>query len=240
MRPAVPVGLRHAVLDGQDRVAIRERGQVVGELRGGELAALRFELVGAVLVELGARDVEAEPDVVARVVARLLDRLEDHAERRLVRRQVRGEAALVADGGRELALVQDLLQAMEDLGAATQRLAVARQARRHDHEFLDVEAVVGVCAAVDDVHHRHRQHDGVVAAEMAEQRKPLAARPRRARSRARRRGSHSRRGATCSRCRRPRACARSMPAWSAGSRPTSESRSTPFTCCTACSTPLPR
>ncbi len=111
---------------------------------------------------------------MARVIACLLDRLEDHAERRLVRRQVRGEAALVADGGREAALVQDLLQAVEDLGAAAQRLAEARQARRHDHEFLDVEAVVGVRAAIDDVHHRHRQDDGVVAAEVAVQRQLLA------------------------------------------------------------------
>jgi hypothetical protein len=28
----------------------------------------------------------------------------------------------------------------------------------HDHEFLNVDRVVGMLAAVDDVHHRHRQH----------------------------------------------------------------------------------
>ena len=28
---------------------------------------------------------------------------------------------------------------------------------RHDHEFLNVDWVVGVLTAVDDVHHRHRQ-----------------------------------------------------------------------------------
>ncbi len=31
------------------------------------------------------------------------------------------------------------------------------RADRHDHEFLEVDRVVGVLAAVDDVHHRHRQ-----------------------------------------------------------------------------------
>ena len=57
---------------------------------------------------------------------------------------------------REPAVVQHLLQRVEDLGAVAQRLAQSRRADRQDHEFLDVEAVVGMRAAVDDVHHRHR------------------------------------------------------------------------------------
>jgi hypothetical protein len=35
--------------------------------------------------------------------------------------------------------------------------AKRRRADRHDHEFLDVDRIVGMGAAVDDVHHRHRQ-----------------------------------------------------------------------------------
>ena len=46
----------------------------------------------------------------------------------------------------------------------------ARRADRHDHELLQVDVVVGVHAAVDDVHHRHRQHVGVRAADVAVQR----------------------------------------------------------------------
>ena len=38
--------------------------------------------------------------------------------------------------------------------------AKCRRADRHDHEFLDVDRIVGVRAAVDDVHHRHRQACG--------------------------------------------------------------------------------
>ncbi len=47
---------------------------------------------------------------------------------------------------------------MKHLRAVAQRLAKARRADREDHEFLDVEAIVGVRAAIDDVHHRHRHH----------------------------------------------------------------------------------
>ena len=47
---------------------------------------------------------------------------------------------------------------MEDLGAGPQRFGEGRQAERHDHELLQVDAAVGVRAAVEDVHHRRGQH----------------------------------------------------------------------------------
>ena len=61
--------------------------------------------------------------------------------------------------------MQHFLQRVEDLRAVAQRLRRSRRADRQDHEFLDVDAVVRVRAAVDDVHHRHR-HD--LAARAAE------------------------------------------------------------------------
>ena len=66
------------------------------------------------------------------------------------------EAAFVADRGAHALVVDDLLQRVEDLGAVAHRLAEARRADRDDHQLLQVEVVVGVRAAVDDVHHRHR------------------------------------------------------------------------------------
>jgi hypothetical protein len=59
---------------------------------------------------------------------------------------------------------------VEDLGAPAQRLGEARRADRHDHELLEVDVVVGVLAAVEDVHHRHRQHVRVGAADVAVER----------------------------------------------------------------------
>ena len=85
-------------------------------------------------------------------------------------RQVGREAALVAEAGGEAALLQHRLQRVVDLGAPLQRLAEGRRADRRDHELLDVDAGVGVRAAVEDVHHRHRQHVGVRPADVAEQR----------------------------------------------------------------------
>ena len=38
---------------------------------------------------------------------------------------------------------------------------------RQNHELLDVDRIVGMRAAIDDVHHRQRQHMGVRAADIA-------------------------------------------------------------------------
>ncbi len=55
---------------------------------------------------------------------------------------------------------------MEDLGRLPQSLAERRRADRHDHEFLRVDGVRRVRAAVQDIHHRHGQ---VMAGEAAEE-----------------------------------------------------------------------
>ena len=84
--------------------------------------------------------------------------------------EVGGEAALVADGGGQAAVGEHLLEHVVDLGAPAQRLGEGRRAHRHDHELLQVDVVVGVLAAVEDVHHRHGQHVGVDPADVAVQR----------------------------------------------------------------------
>ena len=71
--------------------------------------------------------------------------------------QARREAALVADAGAELAALQLGVQRVVDLGAPAQAFGERRRAERHDHELLEVGRVLGVLAAVEDVHQRHGQ-----------------------------------------------------------------------------------
>ena len=56
--------------------------------------------------------------------------------------------------------------------------AKRRRADRDDHELLEVDRVVGVRAAVEHVHHRHRQDVRALAAEVAPQREVLLGRRR--------------------------------------------------------------
>ena len=100
--PGVPVVLGGAVLDRDDREPGEQVVPEAGDLVGAELAAL--EAVGAVAVDLARRRVERDRDRIA--VPGALGGLEDRLDRGLARREVRREAALVADAGREPALVQ--------------------------------------------------------------------------------------------------------------------------------------
>jgi hypothetical protein len=50
------------------------------------------------------------------------------------------------------------------------RFGKIRGADRHHHEFLEVDGIVGMRAAIDDIHHRHRQDARARATDIAEQR----------------------------------------------------------------------
>ena len=76
-------------------------------------------------------------------------------------------------------------------------------------------------AAVEDVHHRHRQPRRAGAAEIGVERQLAPTAPRRAPPPSTRRGWRSRRACPCSACRRGRSSARRSRAWRVGSRPTS-------------------
>ena len=164
--PRAPVVLCEPVLDGHDRVARAELLPQRGHAVSVQLAAL--EPVAAVGEDLRRGRVERDPDAVG--VTRPPGRLEDDRDRLLARTEIGREAALVAHRGREAALVQELLQPVERLHADSQRLGEGGGAGRHDHELLQVERVLRVRAAVDDVQHRHRQHACLVATQPAVER----------------------------------------------------------------------
>ena len=87
-----------------------------------------------------------------------------------VRLHGRREAAFVADGGVVAALLEHAFQRVEHFDAPAQRFRKRRRAHGHDHEFLEVDVVVGVSAAVEDVHHRSGQSVCAGAAEIAVER----------------------------------------------------------------------
>ena len=66
--------------------------------------------------------------------------------------------------------MQHALEGVVDLGAPAQALGKARSTHGHDHELLEVNVVVGMHAAVEDVHHGRGQQVGVDAAQVLVQR----------------------------------------------------------------------
>ena len=62
---------------------------------------------------------------------------------------------------------------MIDLCAHSQRTRKALRAGGENHEFLNIQPIARVCAAVENIHHRHGQNMRLHTAEVAEQRDML-------------------------------------------------------------------
>ena len=152
--PALPVVLRAAVFDRHDRVPARQVGEEVDHAGGVERLAL--DRVGAALgvVHLGGGAVEGDGDLFTRLVAGIGDRGEDHLQRFGAGADVRGEAPLVTDGRGKLFVLEHLLERVKGLDAGSQGLVEGVEAQGHHHKLLNVEWIVGVGTAIDDVHHR--------------------------------------------------------------------------------------
>ncbi len=170
MLPTGPVVLGAAILDGGDGEAVAEVGEIVDHAGGVEGLAFADQGVGAVAEELGAGAVDGEGDVLAGSVAGGLAGAADEGQRVLGGAEIGSEAAFVADVGAVAGIVQRLFQRMEDLRAHADAFGQGGRADGLDHEFLHVDRVVGVLAAVDDVHHRDRQGAGEGAADIAVER----------------------------------------------------------------------
>ncbi|ABC63239.1 probable phosphopyruvate hydratase [Erythrobacter litoralis HTCC2594] len=96
--------------------------------------------------------------------------MHDEVERVARTGDVGSKAAFVAHRGRQALFRQALLERVENLRAPAHRFGKAVRADRHDHEFLDIDRIVGMLAAVDDIHHRDRQHVRGDAADIGPQR----------------------------------------------------------------------
>ncbi len=171
--PAFPVVFRAAILDRGDRIARAQIDVVAHDALGIERLALALHLVAAVLVEFGRGGIERAHDILARSVAGFLAGAGDEAQRLIGGFEVGREAALVADIGAVPGVVQTLAQGSKNLRPHAHRVRHRAGGDRLDHEFLDVDRVVGVLAAIDDVHHRHRQSARISAADVTIERHAL-------------------------------------------------------------------
>ncbi len=89
-----------------------------------------------------------------------------------VEAKVRCKTALVAHRRRQPLFVRPFFQRVENLRSPAHRLGKRIGTYRHHHEFLKIDGVVGMLAAIDDVHHRHRQDMRIDPADIAIQRQP--------------------------------------------------------------------
>ena len=139
------------------------------------------------------------------------------------------------------ALVQHLLEVVEDLGAHAQRLAEASSARAGTIMNSWKSTLLSACLPPLRMFIIGTGSTwAAVAAEVAVQRQALLGRGGLRDGQARRRGSRWRRGGPCWACRRGRSAPGRAPRWSRASMPAIAGAISPLTLATACVTPLPR
>ena len=157
--PSLPVILPHAVLQGYQRIAQR---QVLP--KGGQLGGCKWTLTFGCEIQLPFRlplaggGVNGQGDIPPRLISRLLHRLDDQLQRFLVRGEIGGKASLIPHAGAQPPLPQQPSQGVVDFAAPPQSLPKGWGPVRTDHKLLDIHIVCGVGSAVENVHHRHRQH----------------------------------------------------------------------------------
>src|SRR5690606_38218770 len=155
------------VFDGDDRIVTGELGEILGLSLWIARLPFAFIDVVAILEELGCRAIEAKSDIFTRLEASLLNRLHDEIEGSLGILQIRSKSAFIADIGVVTGILEALLERVENFRTITNSFTNGRSADRKNHEFLEIDRIVGMCAAIDDVHHGNRQDMGVCAADVA-------------------------------------------------------------------------
>ena len=145
---------------------MRSSLEIISWELGKELVTLAAVGLGLV-PELAGGGVEGDEDLLAPGIAGLVHGLFDDLQCVLVVLEVWCEAALVADGGAHVSILEHTLECVVDLNASAKGLAEVVEPPGLDHELLEVHGVVGVLAAVEDVQHRHRERLGTRAAQVA-------------------------------------------------------------------------
>ena len=148
---------------------------MLGQLVRGKCAAGFGQHIASLLFPFAGRRVEREGDIRTGGITRAGNRVENQIERLLFFGNIRCKAALIAHARGKTLLFEQSCQRVIDLRAHLQRRAEILRTDGHDHEFLHVQPVACVYAAVQDVHHRHGHQVRLRAAQKAEKRHILCA-----------------------------------------------------------------
>ena len=138
---------------------------MIDQLGIGESTAPLGQEISVGRLPLARGRVHCEYKILPRTIARLLNSSHEITHRLLIAVKVGRVAPLVSYRCGEPLFFQNGGESVKDLGAPAQALAIGRRANRHNHEFLHVDVVGRMSAAVENIHHRHRKGVGAYSAE---------------------------------------------------------------------------
>ena len=171
--PAFPVFFVKTVLDRIDRIFLDKALPVRNQLIRSEVSAglgLMIEALAFLALPFRGCCIHRKDKIPAGFIARVPDRLQDMLDCIFIACKIRRKAAFVSDCRCFAFRFQKLLQRVENFGRPAKAFPKCRCAGRHNHEFLCVNGIRRVRAAVQNIHHRDRKRIRVHAAEEPVQR----------------------------------------------------------------------
>ena len=131
----------------------------------GEVRFFLWQEIAVFIFPFAGGCVHSQYKILAGAVTGSLNGAQQILDGFFVALKIRRVAAFVADSGGVPFRFQNRGQFVEHLGAPTKPLVKTGRAYRHDHEFLYIDIIGCVRAAVENVHHRYRKYIGADAAQ---------------------------------------------------------------------------
>ena len=110
------------------------------------------------MIEFGRSTVHSNRHILTRLVSGSFNSSHDGVKSVFRSIQSRSETTFVTDSRTQTAIVQHLLQSMEDFGPHTQTFTETASSNRTDHKFLESDRGIRMRTAIDNIHHRDRQY----------------------------------------------------------------------------------
>ena len=115
-------------------------------------------MIHAFFVKFRGCRIQRQHHILAGLVAGFFDGLHNIFERGIRGSQRWGKAPLITYAGGKPVIAQKPLQRVKNLSAHANAIRQCVSGNRHNHELLNIYRIVGMRAAIHNIHHRHRQY----------------------------------------------------------------------------------
>ena len=157
-RPAFPVIFGHTIFNRKDWEFSAQIFIEFNHFFVGIRFAFALHFIFSVFVEFGRSCIHSENNIFTRFVSGTFNSINNESQSFFGRFQIRSKTAFITNVSVVTGSFKVLLQGVENFSTHTNSFTDRRSANRHNHEFLNVDWVISMLTAVQNIHHRNRQN----------------------------------------------------------------------------------
>ena len=174
--PTGPIFFRQTIFDRNDGIFSNPRFPHINHFIGSfelicfpEVITLFADFL-RFFVELRRRGIHGNHEVSSRSKSGRFNCFYEILQGFFIVLEVRRKTTFIPHCCRMTILRQDALKRMEHFGALLQRFRPRTSTYRHNHKFLEIDGIVRMFSAVNNIHHGNRQSLGIYTANVIVQR----------------------------------------------------------------------